>query len=779
MGAARPQSHPHADGSSAAGQPTIFVGLGGAATAVLKAVRRRFVEAKPEDVLPRPSQRERDGLGRPSSSGDAVTASRDIRFLAIDTDRTSLHQAQQAEDDAALLPDETLHLPLRKPAEYRQASDEILSWLSRRWLYNIPRSLRTEGLRPLGRLAFVDHRETIANRLRRLLSGQPPRVFILASVDGGAGGGMLLDVAYAVRHQLDQLKLAADCFCGVMLHATLAGSPSNDLRKANAYATLTELNHFMLGGAAFRAGPVEVLPVGDVSEPPFHDAYFIRLGEELNSGDFDRSLDQVAEYLYLNATWGAAALAHFRRNSRQNREAETAVRLRCFGLHTVRVRRQAMAREEAERVCFRLVRSWTGDDTDESLARSRLQPPAFGLDQLVERVQSLAEQALGGSCETHFRTLVLPPAEFAAAYETTGERFGDVLRRVHAVLGSPISNADQPSQCGRVETTLAGATKQLAAAMGRALVDSIETLVDQPQARLPAALAGVNLYQQHLRDLRQAADQLAEAEQLRARAVCARLEQGSLPSERFWFSRFTTSSAVVEESLLAYCRSLLQLMLYKQTVRCLQEMMSMVAALNERLLTLRQSLRWLTEEFAETVPSTERPLAGCRISEQNLFRESLLMLADDPQRWRELARQLRETARSMLCAALTDVDAGSLLLEQYPTDQALDTWFAAAVSKTATSLNPSGGNDRLLILLPQGSNYERLATAVDRCIPGSTKLVSQDGDLVLLREIEDISLAEVATQITESHDECTAAAQRLLTRVDVAWSPLPIQAVEG
>ena len=47
--------------------------------------------------------------------------------------------------------------PCAKPQEYRSETPEILEWLSRRWLYNIPRSLKTEGIRPLGRLALVDH----------------------------------------------------------------------------------------------------------------------------------------------------------------------------------------------------------------------------------------------------------------------------------------------------------------------------------------------------------------------------------------------------------------------------------------------------------------------------------------------------------------------------------------------------------------------------------------------------------------------------------------------
>ena len=45
-----------------------------------------------------------------------------------------------------------------------------MRWLSRRWLYNIPRSLKTEGLRPLGRLAFADHARQAVQRIRLSLA---------------------------------------------------------------------------------------------------------------------------------------------------------------------------------------------------------------------------------------------------------------------------------------------------------------------------------------------------------------------------------------------------------------------------------------------------------------------------------------------------------------------------------------------------------------------------------------------------------------------------------
>ena len=142
------------------------------------------------------------------------------------------------------MPDETLNLALRRPQHYREQSQQLLHWLSRRWLYNIPRSLRTEGLRPLGRLALTDHARQTGQRIRRAVSqavdaeaigaterasrqqfrGDSVSVYVVASISGGTGSGMSIDVGYMVRAVLEKLNLKGASITGIMLHAT-GGDP--------------------------------------------------------------------------------------------------------------------------------------------------------------------------------------------------------------------------------------------------------------------------------------------------------------------------------------------------------------------------------------------------------------------------------------------------------------------------------------------------------------------------------------------------------------------------
>ena len=143
-------------------------------------------------------------------------------------------------EEGALLSDELLDVPLRKAEEYRDNSQQHLEWLNRRWIYNVPRSLQTEGLRPLGRLAFADHFETICDRLQNsikeistlenlaktadFLDMDPgeisPRVFVVTSISGGLGSGMTLDLAYTIKLLLHEAGMQTDQIVGLLMHST-------------------------------------------------------------------------------------------------------------------------------------------------------------------------------------------------------------------------------------------------------------------------------------------------------------------------------------------------------------------------------------------------------------------------------------------------------------------------------------------------------------------------------------------------------------------------------
>lgn len=797
---ARPQPHPPRaimsrpleplEPSEAVGpRPTLFLGVGGAAAEVLRGLRQR--------------------LTRRFGSRDNLPA---LRFLMFDTDPTTLRAAEQG-GEAALMGEETLYLPLRKPADYRNASDKLLSWLSRRWLYNIPRSLRTDGLRPLGRLAYVDHATKIERRLRQALEtmmlpdsmtrtsqtiGLPPReeaprVFIVSSICGGTGGGMLLDLAYSLRRMLGELHLPADGLCGVMLHATFQKSQANDLRKANAYAVLTELNHFMDGGGAFRAGPTEILPAGELSEPPFSDAYLVELGEELDDAAFRAAAERVAHYLYLDAaTACGAALDRCRLLSRHRAKIDNQPpQLRSFGLATVACEKFGLVTAEADALCRRLVERWHGD----SLPDVRPEKPTFGLEELTRRVAAVADKALGCPADVYFRNLLAQGSAQTAS--------GDAPRRVHAVLGAPAGSEPSPSAAtSRVEEEVREGARQLATATATGITQSIAELLDTPRARLPAALLAVSMFQEHLRDLRQAAEQGLAQYQAQSVEIAAGLQRGEPGhSGHRWRALFGGSSTDAEPRLLEYCHARLQAIIHRHLVLAIQSVTGGLTAFHERLMHLRPRFEALSRRFATanddgkgqpqaaaSDPATDGRLPRLREPEllvefeQTLQREVidrrgglLALAAADDDAWLSLATELRDRARHLALEALDDHDAAKFLLERHPSSTALAGSLREAAEQASLAVRCGDVRTRLLAVVPRGRNGERLAAVIRDGMPDvALTLFDADSDLVLCREGEDVSLLSAATALIDDRPDYAAAARRVLTRTDVSWIPLEV-----
>ncbi len=180
-------------------------------------------------------------------------------WLAIDSDSESLDAITSGENGAECLPGGiATQVQLFKPQEYRAAHPQLFRGISRRWLYNIPRSLKTEGVRPLGTLAFLDHYEqlsrTLQSKLAQLIKGssddpyrssEPLRIYVIGSAHGGTGGGMLTEVGYMVRDIMSLLNWRNYRLCGNLSVATTLSANHSEMASAAAVACCTELVHCM------------------------------------------------------------------------------------------------------------------------------------------------------------------------------------------------------------------------------------------------------------------------------------------------------------------------------------------------------------------------------------------------------------------------------------------------------------------------------------------------------------------------------------------------------
>jgi hypothetical protein len=298
---------PEFDTATGVSAPTLVVGLGGIGTAMLVALRKRLATSPESD---------------PTNSR--------LACLAIDTDRESLKIAATQNGPGRLSTDEYLHISLKRPKDYGEQSRQLLNWVSRRWLYNIPRSLETRGYRPLGRIAAVDHAEPILrslyDRLGLLAEAHAQsaqlRVVVLASTSGGTGGGIVVDVGQAVR------SLGADLGVDIAVEAILAmptraAGVADSLPAANTFSLLSELNHAQELGNVGATRPVGAAARFESSAAPFDHVDWVALPAKNQQHEYNQTIESIAERLALEVShagvWAAVAATRKRDDQREFR----------------------------------------------------------------------------------------------------------------------------------------------------------------------------------------------------------------------------------------------------------------------------------------------------------------------------------------------------------------------------------------------------------------------------------------------------------------------------
>jgi eukaryotic-like serine/threonine-protein kinase len=311
-------------------RPTLWLGIGGTAAAILRNLRQRL-----------------------HSRFGKLSALPALQMLLVDSDRETLGWVTQGSEAEALRDCETLLTPLRKSQEYREHSEQYLRWLSRRWLYNIPFSGRTEGFRPLGRLAFVDQMSEIMRKVQGALKSitapenvaatskatgmelrdSMPRIFLIASISGGTGSGMAFDMAHLVRRALEQQGLPAQCLWGMLTHSTPCVPERKALAIADGYAWLREWKYWQAHKGNRETGDSRPM-VGGGNTAPLSQAYLVHLGDDIGDEEFEQAAAEVGGYLELDV---ASAGGEFFDKCRQCTDSqdplqEPEARLRTLGL---------------------------------------------------------------------------------------------------------------------------------------------------------------------------------------------------------------------------------------------------------------------------------------------------------------------------------------------------------------------------------------------------------------------------------------------------------------
>jgi len=809
------------DSSTVRIRPTLFVGIGGTGARTLRHLRRRLS----------------DRLG-----GHGVPV---MELLLLDTDSKAAFQATQGDPSLALSDSQILPLPLRNAHDYTSSSRNILQWLSRRWLYNIPRSLQTEGRRPLGRLALMDHAPQVIDRLRRALTSiaseqaiaegraagiefanLSPRVYVISSLSGGTGGGMVLDVAYAVRKLLAELGHDEDQVFGLLTHSTDRNPATHDLSLANTYACLSELNHYS-GSGGYPGEAACGLPPVAGEHGPFAATHFIHLGNDLNDGQFQAATHELATYLFLDSVTPAATTLEHCRKLPSPPGLDQGQRLRSFGVTEIGSEQTPLAELAAELVCQEVVDRWRGATKQTwqselpatpAAATSLPQEPSAPIEQrasahfqgLALSVPSLSLQARqaieaqrAGDAETILGRVRAAVESGEHASANSAVRMSAIIQAIHDEFLPPLEQDITRRQTSSLLTFVEQALQKIVAPRAREIRQWIVGIIDDPAGRVGAACRARQWYAGQIQNFESQCADMLHGVQLEIHAI----EQSVLTAEketperpRFFGSRKAEKNQVYNHAALLRIIELrgeetALIALAKATRVILSE----ITAAGDEIKDVQRTLSELSTEFSAAAPwghsTDEAPPTDVadqvRAAVSQRLRQRMAELAVKVDRraqqflaehgsLRELCKKadtvrtvvpaaLRSAARQEVVEALKQISIAEPLLG---TDSGEGQLQRIQKCLARPRIENCGGAERLVAVLPESTRDSQLPALLGQLSPPATVLFDADADLILVHELQDLQIPHVAQFLLDGRQDLVQVAARLHTRIDVGWTPM-------
>lgn len=490
-------------------RPTLLIGLGSQGRRALMELRCRLLDRFGDlDKLPL------------------------FRFLYIDTDVDAIKQAMKASPEMAFKSHEVYHLPLQHVSHYRRRQlDQLNDWLPREKLYTMPRALKTQGSRALGRLAFTDNYLRLMARLRRevqqaihpdalyqtvsqtglALRDNVPRVYVIACASGGASG-YLADLGYSLRRLMqtlrqDEAALTSLLFCGA---PDDPATPRTE--QANIYATLTELNHFADPTIPFSAQYGTDGPRLVTEGAAFDSTYLLTLAHRTPECRRD-AMSHLGSYLFHELT---TPLGLKLEGCRQKNPPGNTLPFRSLGTYGVWFPRGLLLRLAAERACKSILEEWHVQG--EPSARAELEAaqarvladPELLPEALAARLADTAAGQLEGvpsDLLTRLLSSMEEQSQKEVALDDPGAWARQALLRVTDWLGNGLtppgnSTAAEARGAGlsvgqrksRLTKALEAAAAELAEALEQKLMVTVAGLMEHPGRRLAVAEAALTRF---------------------------------------------------------------------------------------------------------------------------------------------------------------------------------------------------------------------------------------------------------------------------------------------
>ena len=752
-------------------RPTLFLGLGKTGTHIVQQLRHRmdtrFGEA---EKLPA------------------------VKLLCLDTDVADLRAACSPNCQGRLGYREIFEIPLRKAEEYRSDARMHLNWLSRRWIYNVPRSLRTEGIRPLGRLAMATHIEELAIRLRQTLSElveaehlaitaetlelepEPqPRVVIVGSISGGTCSGIALDLAYITRSILRQLSVPNEEVIGVFTHSSSLRHQRRELSIANSLAFLNELYHFSCVEEYPGDDSCGILPSTD-GTTTFASTYLSDLGDDLEDDTFQQELDSIAEYLYLST---ATPSATFFDNCRTAETDSSGLPLRSMGVARSVRHAPSLIELASDRLQRQVLKNWS-ESTAEQVSAKEIAAEIlsrFGLtsNDLVPVLHDMLERMLNDPVPTVQQLLM---QQLSA--ETPERNEHRVRQSISGLFGF-----DQPTGAPRAKLTVALDTlrKHWAEEKGPKLAKCVLAIADQPGTRISGAWEVAKQINSQL------ADQIEQMNSLIA----------SCSHEIKRLTELLSTDAVSEEDTHNFFTKLSETLLQRFS---LEGVLKLSEAMTPAMAHATREIDQLLDQLATAIPnqalddaqswSPPDPTSPSTMAEQcvlNRLGHRMSKLGGRVEQ--QLQHNLLDRHGGMR-AVLQDVELRYVLrdelanasrqtivkqLKEISLEDALDEDCVAELAKwmseaAVPSVTNCGGAIRWMHAYPlRGKPVKQLVGDLSSANDQEpTVIPATVGELISCVEVERVPLDNLAMRLYQHLPDSMEYASRLHTRNDINWT---------
>ena len=697
-------------------------------------------------------------------------------LLQIDTDRETLTSLKLSGEDAGLSVEETLSIPLRTSNEYRSASELELSWLSRRWLFNIPRSGKVEGIRPLGRLALCNHRKSVESRFRQViketlsvefretvsglvelpLATEGVDVYVVAATTGGTSSGTLADIGLIVKNVLRASGIKGGEVHGILLHGTGTARDANDVHEANTVCVLRELRHLSTPGLGTDRGFEKAGVQADVA--PFDHTSLVHLGDSLNADVFDRRACDVADHLFVGAT--TAAQLDFRewRQSFDD-EANGTPQLRLLGLDSQEAAALNVASEEAGNLTKLVLRRWAGTASSAATDTQHELPPELTdtqtlLDELNLTAESLPQQVVTLLRDEIGKNIQTYTAEVNGQLQATCDVASLTHGQALTLLSGQISQrgitdaTDLHGIISDVHNKLNGVTSNCKSALRKHL----RQLLDTPH-RLEGALAATMYTRQSLTKAQRSCEELLSKIE-GAFQILADDTQADVV--------FASESAVQDFSQ-QYCILLAYQTIHQCFVNHVKTISTLVATVAEEFKTLQGNIETLAAQLSASSPESDSiPQPVVDAFDRSLRTSVPKFLFDSCT---EVGRADVFSTKLIKAAKRFLVSAGDI-----GTEGASEPNLKEFPESAWPFFRKIGGRRRVLGTIPNGMDTrewkQTLSKEFGNCVAVRE---SSHQQVSVVCEFDGIPLESVLSCLTGSNPHSADVADRIHTRVDIDW----------